>query len=54
MERSEILNLRCDHADRKRGFMPLNVTEHGERGKSRINATLERTLQGIMRCLDVP
>jgi integrase len=54
MRKSEILNLKWDNVDLKHGFILLDMTKNGERREIPINDTLESTLHGITRRIDVP
>ncbi|KJU86692.1 phage integrase family protein [Candidatus Magnetobacterium bavaricum] len=54
MRKGEILSLQWNNIDLKNGFILLEITKNGERREIPINATLNRTLQGLDRRLDVP
>lgn len=55
MRKGEIFNLQWDsNVDLKHGFILLEKTKNGGRREIPIDATLRRTLQGIIRRLDVP
>jgi integrase len=54
MRKGEILSLKLDNVDLKNGFILLDMTKNGERREIPINDTLQSTLQGITRRLDVP
>jgi integrase len=54
MRKGEILSLKWDNVDLKHGFILLDKTKNGERREIPINKTLETTIRGVMRRIDVP